>query len=82
MGLFGPILEFCFNDDMHMQWLDGVLDQMMLRVLAGTDVKNQDKGFAEDIKKYFAASIADAERLVSDIREQADVVGTDDEHDV
>ena len=72
---------FCFND-MHMQWLDGVLDQMMLMVLAGNDVKNQDKGFAEDIKKYFAASIADAERLVSDIREQADVVGTDDEHDV
>ena len=66
---------------MHMQWLEGVLDQTMLRVLAGTDVENQDKGFAEDIRKYFAASIADAERLVSDIGEQANVVETDDEQD-
>ena len=55
---------FCFND-MHKQWLDGVLDRAMLRVLSDSDVPNHDKGFSDDIKKYFSVSIEDAEQLIS-----------------
>ena len=56
----------CFND-MHKQWLEDVTNRTMLKVLtvAEADAKNQDKGLAEDIKKYFAASISDAEKLMS-----------------
>ena len=55
---------FCFND-MHKQWLEGVMDRAMLKVLTDKEVKNYDKGISEDIKKYFAASVADAEKLIS-----------------
>lgn len=55
---------FCFND-MHKQWLEGVMDRVMLKVLTEKDVPNHDNGFSEDIKKYFAASVADAEKLIS-----------------
>ena len=41
---------FCFND-MHKQWLEGVTDRTMLKMLTEADMKNHDKGFAEDIKK-------------------------------
>ena len=56
----------CFND-MHKQWLEDVTNRTMLKVLtvAEADAKNHDKGLAEDIKKYFAASISDAEKLMS-----------------
>ena len=56
----------CFND-MHKQWLEDVTNRTMLKVLtvAEADAKNHDKGFADDIKKYFAASISDAEKLMS-----------------
>ena len=52
---------------MHKQWLEDVTNRTMLKVLtvAEADAKNQDKGLAEDIKKYFAASISDAEKLMS-----------------
>ena len=51
---------------MHKQWLDDVTNRTMLKVLtvAEADAKNQDKGLAEDMK-YFAASISDAEKLMS-----------------
>ena len=55
---------FCFSD-MHKQWLEGVTDRAMLKVLTDKDVPSYDKGFSEDIKKYFASSIADAEKLIS-----------------
>ena len=55
---------FCFND-MHKQWLDGVLDRAMLRVLSDSDVPNHDKGFSDDIKKSVSVSIEDAEQLIS-----------------
>ena len=55
---------FCFSD-MHKQWLEGVTDRAMLKVLTDKEVPNYDKGFSEDIKKYFASSIADAEKLIS-----------------
>ena len=41
------------------------MDRAMLKVLTEKEVKNHDKGFSEDIKKYFAASVADAEQLIS-----------------
>ena len=52
---------------MHKQWLEDVTNRTMLKVLtvAEADAKNHDKGLAEDIKKYFAASISDAEKLMS-----------------
>ena len=34
-------------------------------MLTDKDVPNHDKGFSEDIKKYFSSSIADAEKLVA-----------------
>ena len=54
---------FCFND-MHKKWLEGVMDRAMLRVLTDSEVPNHDKGFSDDIKKYFASSIRDAEELL------------------
>ena len=55
---------FCFND-MHKQWLEGVLDRAMLRFLTDSEGPNTDKGFCDDIKKNFASSIRDAEQLFS-----------------
>ena len=55
---------FSFND-MHKKWLEGVLDRAMLSVLTNAEVANHDKGFSDDIKKYFASSIEDAEQLLS-----------------
>ena len=55
---------FCFND-MHKKWLEGVLDRAMLAVLTNAEVANHDKGFSDDIQKYFASSIEDAEQLLS-----------------
>ena len=55
---------FCFND-MHKQWLEGVLDRAMLRVLTDSGVPNNGQGFADDIRKYFSVSIEDAEELIS-----------------
>lgn len=55
---------FCFND-LHKRWLEGVMDRTMLKVLTDTEVKNNDKGFSEEIKKFFATSIADAEKLIA-----------------
>ena len=55
---------FCFNDT-HKQWCDGILDRIMMKVLTEKDVPNHEHGFSEDIKKYFAASVGDAEKLIS-----------------
>ena len=54
---------FCFND-MHKTWAEGVLDRAMLSVLTNAEVANHDKGFSDDIKKYFASSIEDALQLL------------------
>ena len=61
---------FCFND-MHKQWLEGVMDRAMLRVLTQAEGGRLgqgevcEKGFSEEIKKYFSSSIRDAELLLS-----------------
>ena len=55
---------FCFND-MHKQWLEGVLDRAMLRVLTDSGVPKHGQGFADEIRKYFSVSIEDAEELIS-----------------
>ena len=69
---------FCFND-MHKQWLEGVMDRVMLKVLTEKDVPNHDIGFSEDIKKYFASSVADAEKLISsESKEQSGRMKNDD----
>ena len=38
---------------MHKQWLEGVLDRAMLRVLTDSGVPNNGQGFADEIRKYF-----------------------------
>ena len=63
---------FCFNDT-HKQWLEGIMDRVMLAGLNNKDVPNHDRGFSEDIKKYFATSVGDAENLISsESKEQTD----------
>ena len=59
---------FCFNE-MQQSWLDGVMDRMMLylltdKVLNKETKQDVDQQFAESIRKYFAASIADVAKLV------------------
>ena len=55
---------FCFND-MHKKWLDGLMDRSMLRVLTNSEVPSHDKGFSEEITKYFSVSIEDADVFMS-----------------
>ena len=69
---------FCFNDS-HKQWLEGIMDRVMLKVLTDKDVPNHDHGFSEDIKKYFAASVGDAENLISESKKQADEIKASDD---
>ena len=49
---------FCFNDMHNKNWLEGILDRAMLRVLTDSGVAAHDQGFADDIWKYFSASVS------------------------
>ena len=70
---------FCFNDT-HKQWLEGIMDRIMLKVLTEKDVPNHEHGFSEDIKKYFAASVGDAEKLISaESKQPTDQINPDDD---